>query len=54
MSWPLDPLDGLASNLSSQYHLWITHLGHKNKIKDHQLKKILIIEQIPPVNLGNA
>ena len=36
----------LASNFSLKYHPWVTHEGDKNKWNDHQLKKLLIVQQI--------
>ena len=51
----LVPNEVLASNFSLQYPHWITHLGHKNKGNDHQLNKLLIVEQILLVSaLGNV
>ena len=45
----------LASNFSLQYHPWMTLQGHKNKGNDHQLKKLLITQQILLVStLGNV
>ena len=40
------PPEWLASNFSLQYHTWIKHKGHENKLNDHQLKKLLIVRQI--------
>ena len=45
----------LASNFSLQYHPWMTLQGHKNKGNDHQLKKLLIAQQLLLVStLGNV
>ena len=38
VSQPFDLEEGLASYFSLQYCPWITHEGHTNKQKDHQLK----------------
>ena len=43
---PFNPSEWLASNLSLQYHHWITHWCHENKRNDQQLKKLLIVWQI--------
>ena len=38
---PFDPKEWHASNFSSQYYPWITHLGHKNKGKKLNLRRSL-------------
>ena len=43
---PFNPYEWLASNLSLQYHHWITHWCHENKRNDQQLKKLLSVWQI--------
>ena len=40
----------IYSNFSLQYHPWIKHEGHENKANYHQVKKLLIFEQILLVN----
>ena len=53
----MNPLPGSDYNLNSPYNITplITRQGHENKGNDHQLKKLLIVEQVLLVsNLGNV
>ena len=45
------PKEWQASNFSLQYHPWIKHGSHENRLDDHQLKQLLIVHQILLVSL---
>ena len=45
---PFNPLESLTSNFFLQNHPSIKHWGHENKGNDHQLKKLLIVEENSP------
>ena len=45
----------MDSKFSSQHHSWIKCKGHRKKVNDRQLKRLLIIEQILLVStIGNV